>query len=147
MDFYFDNYSNFSTQHASPSGRTPAPPNYTHNFYPHKLCSNCFNPYHHVSNCLASRQFSNSSCEQMNTNFINLGFDSNFNFYNLDWSNHSDFSWQAQVTKNYAFQYHELHYPEYLQFDHQYSNPSSYNYSKPMSSLEDTLKAFIQESS
>ncbi|XP_062167003.1 uncharacterized protein LOC133873299 [Alnus glutinosa] len=31
-------------------------------------------------------------------------------------------------------------------FNHQYSNPSSYNYPEPTSSLEDTLKAFIQTS-
>jgi hypothetical protein len=28
MDFSFDNNGNFSTQHASPNGRTPAPTNY-----------------------------------------------------------------------------------------------------------------------
>jgi hypothetical protein len=33
MDFSYDNYNNISAQHASPSGRTPAPINYTHNFY------------------------------------------------------------------------------------------------------------------
>jgi hypothetical protein len=91
MDFYFDNYNNFSTQHASPSGRTPAPINYTHNFYPHTPCSYCFNPYHHVSDCLEFRQFSNLSCEQMNTNFSNPRFDLNSNFYNPNWSNYSDF--------------------------------------------------------
>jgi hypothetical protein len=147
MDFYFDNNSNFSTQHVSLSGRTPAPTNCTHNFYPHKPCSYCFNPYHHVSDCLPSRQFSNFSCEQMNTNFSNLGFDSNSNFYNPDWSNHSDFSWQAQAMGNYAPQYHELHHPEYPQFDHQSSNPSSYNYPAQELSFEDTVKAFIQASS
>jgi len=82
----------------------------------------------------------------MITNFSNLGFDSNSNFYNPDQSNHSDFSWQAQAMGNYAPQYHELHHPEYPQFDHQCCNPSSYNYPEPMSSLEDTLKAFIPES-
>jgi len=56
-------------------------------------CSCCFNSYHHVSDCLAFRQFSNLSCEQMNTNFSNVGFDSNSNFYNPEWTNHSDFSW------------------------------------------------------
>jgi hypothetical protein len=95
MDFYFDNYSNFYAQHVSPSGKTPAPTNYTHNFYPHKPCSYCFNHYHHVIDCLASRQFSNSSCEQMNTNFSSPGFELNSNFYNPDWSNHPNFSWQA----------------------------------------------------
>jgi hypothetical protein len=94
MDFTFNNYSNFSAPYASPSGRTLAPTNYRHNFYPHESCSYCFIPYYHVSDCLAFRQFSNLSCEQMNTNFSNLEFDSNFNFYNPDWSNHYDFSWQ-----------------------------------------------------
>jgi uncharacterized coiled-coil protein SlyX len=67
----------------------------------------------------------------MNTNLSNPGFDSNSNFYNPDWSNHSDFLWQAQATRNYAPQYHELHHPDYPQFDHQFSNPSSYNYPEP----------------
>jgi hypothetical protein len=124
----------------------PAPTNYTHNFYPHEPLSYCFSPYHHVSDCLEFRQFSNLSCEQMNINFSNLGFNFNSNFYNLDWSNHPDFSWQAQAMGNYALQYHELHHPEYLQFDHQSSHHSSYNYPAQELSLEDTLKAFIQES-
>jgi len=63
MDFSYDNYNNFSAQHDLPSGRTPAPTNYTHNFYPHKPCSYCFNLYHHVSDFPASRQFSNLSFE------------------------------------------------------------------------------------
>jgi hypothetical protein len=78
MDFYFDNNSNFSTQHASPSGRTPVSTNYPPNFYPYEPCSYYFNPYHHVSDCIAFGQFSNSSCDQMNTKFSNLGFDSKF---------------------------------------------------------------------
>jgi hypothetical protein len=97
MNFYFDNYSNFSAQHASSSGRTLAPTNYTHNFCPHKPCSSCFNPHHHVSDCLAYIQFFNSSCEQMNTNFSSLGIESDFNFYNPDRNNHPDFLWQAQA--------------------------------------------------
>jgi len=32
MDFQFDDFNNFSAQHVSPSGRTPAPTNYTPNF-------------------------------------------------------------------------------------------------------------------
>jgi hypothetical protein len=63
----------------------------------------------------------------MNDNFFNLGFDLNSNFYNPDWSNHFDFSWQAQATENYAPQYHELHNPEYPQFNHQFFHYSSYN--------------------
>jgi hypothetical protein len=80
----------------------------------------------------------------MNINFSSPGFESNSNFHNLDWSNHFDFSWQAQATRNYAHQYHELHHPKYLQFNHESSNPSSYNYPAPQSSLEDTVKAFVQ---
>jgi hypothetical protein len=122
MNFPFNDFNNFSVQHVSPSCRTPAPTNYTHIFNPHEPCSYCFNHYHHVSNCLAFRQFSNLSCEQMNTNFSNLGFDSNFNFYNSNRSNHSDLLCQAQATKNYALQYYELHHPEYPQFNNQSSH-------------------------
>jgi len=50
------------------------------------------------------------------------------------------------VASSYALQYHELHHLEYPQFYHQSSNLSSYNYPESTSSLEDTLKAFIQES-
>jgi hypothetical protein len=82
----------------------------------------------------------------MNTNFSSPGFDSNSNVYNPDWSNYLDFSWQAQVIGNCAPQYHELHHPEYPQFDDQSSYPSSYNYlaSSSQSTLEDILKAFMQ---
>jgi hypothetical protein len=55
------------------------------------------------------------------------------------------FSRQAQATGNFAPQYHDLHHPEYPQFNHQSSHPSSYNYSAQKLSLEDTLKASIQE--
>jgi len=147
MDFSFDNYNNFSVQITSPSGRTPAPTNYTHNFYPHKPCSYCSDLYHSSSCCPSWGQRSNFSYEQMNTNFSKRGFDSNSNFYNPDWNNHSDFSWQAQATGNYAPQYHELHHPEYPQFDNQSSHPLSYNYLEPHSSFKDTIKAFIQASS
>jgi hypothetical protein len=82
----------------------------------------------------------------MNTNFSNLGFDSNSNFYNLDWSNHPNFSWQAQTMRNYAPQYHELYHPEYPQFDQQSSHHSSYNYPAQELSSEDTFIAFIQKS-
>jgi hypothetical protein len=146
MDFQFDDLNNFSAQHVSPSGRTPASTNYTPNFYPHEPCSYSSNPYHSSSNCPSLVQFSNFAYEQMNTNFSNPGFDSNSNVYNPNRSNHPDFSWQAQAMRNCAPQYHELHYPEYLQFDDQSSHPSSYNYpaSSSQSTLEDTLKAFMQ---
>jgi hypothetical protein len=79
----------------------------------------------------------------MNTNFSSPGFDSNSNFYNSDWSNHSDFSWQAQAMRNCAPQFQELHHPEYLQFENQVLNPSSYD-PLPQKSLEDTLKEFME---
>jgi hypothetical protein len=129
MDFYFDDYSNFSAQHASPSGRTPAPTNYPYSFNPQEPCSYCSDPYHSASNCPSWGQFYNFLYEQMNTNFSNPKFDSNSNFYHLDWSNHSNFSWQALPW-------------EYPQFDDQ----SSHNYpaSFSQSTLEDTLKVFMQ---
>jgi hypothetical protein len=49
----------------------------------------------------------------MNTSFSNPGFDSNSNYYNLDWSNQSDFSWSAQATGNYAHQFDEVHHSDY----------------------------------
>jgi hypothetical protein len=55
----------------------------------------------------------------MNTNFSSLGLEANSNFYNLEWSNHSDLSWQAQAMGNYAPQFDELQHPKYPQFDNQ----------------------------
>jgi len=72
---------------------------------------------------------------------VHLGDHSNV--YNPDWSNHSNFSWQAQAMRNCAPQFNELHHPEYLQLDTQSSHPSSFNQPAPQSSLEDTLKAFM----
>jgi exonuclease VII small subunit len=89
-------------------------------------------------------QFSNLSHEQMNTNFSSLGFESNSNFYNPDWSNHSDFSWHAHATENYAPQVDELHHPDYLQSDNPFFDPSSYDYPPKKSSLEETLKEFME---
>jgi hypothetical protein len=82
----------------------------------------------------------------MNLNFSSPGFDANPNFYNPDWSNHPDFSWQAQAMGNCAPQFQELHHPDYSQFDSQSSHPSSYNYpaSSLQSTLEDTLKVFME---
>jgi len=82
----------------------------------------------------------------MNTNFSNPGFDSNSNFYNPDWSDHPDFSWQARAMGNCAPQFQELHHPDYPQFDNQSSHPSSYNYlaSSSQTTLEDTLKVFME---
>jgi hypothetical protein len=80
----------------------------------------------------------------MNTSFSNPGFESNSNFYNPDWSSHSDFSWHAHVTKNFAPQSYGLHHPEYPQSDNPFSNPSSYDYPLKKSSLEETLKKFME---
>jgi len=82
----------------------------------------------------------------MNTNLSSPGFDSNSNFYNPDWSDHPDFSWQAQAMRNCAPQFQELHYPDYPQFDNQSFHPSSYVYpaSSSQSTLEDTLKVFME---
>jgi hypothetical protein len=80
----------------------------------------------------------------MNTSFSSPGFDSNSNFYNPDWSNHSGFSWQAHVTGNFAPQSHGLHHPEYPQSDNPFSDPSSYDYPPKQSSLEETFKEFME---
>jgi hypothetical protein len=71
----------------SPSGRTPNPIN----FHPHEPCSHCSSPYHSLGDCPHWGQFSNFSHEQLNTSFSSPGFESVSNFYNPDWSNHSDF--------------------------------------------------------
>ena len=133
----------FSNFNVSPSCRTPTPTNYSENFNPHEPYSHCSNPYHSLGDCPHWGQFSNFSHEQMNTNFSSSGSELNSNFYTPDWSNHFDFSWQAHATGNYAPQVDELHHPEYLQFDNQFSTPSSCNYPPQGSSLDDTLKAFI----
>jgi hypothetical protein len=77
-------------------------------------------------------------------NFSNTGFDSNFSFYNSDWSNHSDFSWQDQATGNYAPSHNELHHLQYSQFKNQVLHPSSYDPLPKKLSLEETLQAFIR---
>jgi hypothetical protein len=140
MNFYFDDYSNFSAQHASPSGRTPAPTNYPYSFNPNEPCSYCSDPYHSASNCPSRGQFYNFPYEQMNTNFSSQGFDSNSKFYNPDWRNHSNFSLQAKAMGNCAPQFQKMHHYEYPQFDHSSHNyPSSFS----QSTLEDTLKLFM----
>jgi hypothetical protein len=80
----------------------------------------------------------------MNINFSNSGFNSNSNFYNPRWSNHPDFSWQAQAMENCAPQFQELHHPEYLQFENLVLHPSSYDHFPQTSSLKDTLKEFME---
>jgi hypothetical protein len=93
----------------SPSCRTPNPTN----FHPHELCSHCSSPYHSLGDCPHWGQFSNFSHEQMSTSFFSPGFESNSNFYNTDWSNHSDFSWHVHATENFAPQSYGLHHLEY----------------------------------
>jgi hypothetical protein len=59
-------------------------------------------------------------------------------------SNHSDFSWQAHATENYAPQSYGLHHSEYPQSDNPSSNPSSYDYPPKQSSLKETFKKFME---
>jgi exonuclease VII small subunit len=80
----------------------------------------------------------------MNTSFSSPGFESNSNFYNLDWRNHSDFSWHAHATENFAPQSYGLHHPEYPQSNNPFSDLSSYDYHPKKSSLEETLKEFME---
>jgi hypothetical protein len=130
----------FNYFNISPSCRTPNPTN----FYPHEPCSHCSSPYHSLGDCLHWGQFSNFSHEQMNTSFSSPRFESNSNFYNPDWNNHPDFLWQAHATKNYAPQVDELHHLDYPQFDNQFSSHPSYDYPPEQSSLEETLKEFME---
>jgi hypothetical protein len=60
------------------------------------------------------------------------------------WSNHSNFSWQAYATGNYAPPSYGLHYSEYSQSDNPSSDPSSYNYPPTQSPLEETFKEFME---
>jgi hypothetical protein len=130
----------FNYFNVSPSCRTLNPTN----FYPHEPFSHCSSPYHSLGDCPHWGQFSNFSHEQMNTSFSSPGFESNSNFYNLDWNNHPDFSWQAHAMENYAPQVDELHHPNYPQFDNQFSSHPSYDYPSNQSSLEETLKEFME---
>jgi hypothetical protein len=130
----------FNYFNVSPSCRTPNPTN----FYPHEPCSHCSSPYHSISDCPHWGQFSNFSHEQLNTSFSSPGFELNSNFYNPDWSNHYDFSWHDHAMENFAPQVDELQNPEYLQFDNQFYSHSSYDYPPKQSSLEETLKEFME---
>jgi hypothetical protein len=103
MNFPFGNF------YASQSGRMPTPTKYLQNFHPHGPCSYCSNPCHSSGNCPSWGQYSNFSYEQMNTNFLSPGSESNSNFYTPNWSKHSNFSWQAHATGNCAPQVDELH--------------------------------------
>jgi hypothetical protein len=112
--------------------------------HPHEPCSQCSNSYHSLGDCPHWGQFSNFSNEQLNTSFSSPGFESNSNFYNSDWSNHSDFSWHDHATENFAPQVDELHFLEYPQFDNHFSFHSSYDHPPEKSSLEDTFKEFME---
>jgi hypothetical protein len=138
MSLSFKNFNVF------PSCRTPNPTNYPKNFHPHEPCSHCSNPHHSLGDCPHWGQFSNFSYEQMNTNFSNPRFELNSNFYNPDWSNHFDFSWQAHATGNYAPQSYGLHHSEYPQSNNPFFDPSSYDYPPKQSSLEETFKEFME---
>jgi hypothetical protein len=49
--------------------------------------------------------------------------------------------------ENCAPQFHELHHPEYQQFENQVLHPSSYDLFPQKSSLEDMLKIFMERTS
>jgi hypothetical protein len=123
-----------------PSCRTSNPTN----FHSHEPCLHCYSHYHSLGDCLHWGQFSNFSHEQMNTSFSSPVFKSNSNFYNADWNNHPYFSWHAHATGNYAPQVEELHHLDYSQFDNQFSSHPSYDYPPKQSSLEKTLKEFME---
>jgi hypothetical protein len=134
-------FNNFYVSH---SGRMPKSTNYPQNFHSHGPCSYCFNPYHNLGNCPSWGQRSNFLYGRMNTNSSSSGFESNSNIYTPNWSNHFEFSGQALATGNYALQFHELHHFEFSHFNNPSSIPSSYDYPPKQSSLEETLKEFMQ---
>jgi hypothetical protein len=72
------------------------------------------------------------------------GFESQSNSYTPSLNNHSDVSWYAHATENFAPQSYGLHHPGYPQSDNPSSNPSSYDYPPKQSLLEETLKEFMQ---
>jgi hypothetical protein len=51
---------------------------------------------------------------------------------------------KLKLRGNFAPHCHKLHHLEYPHFNNQSSHPSSYDYPLQLSSLEDTLKTFIQ---
>jgi hypothetical protein len=107
MNFTFGDFN------VSPRCRTLAPTNFPQNLHSHGpyLCYS--NPYHSSIDCPSRGQFFNFSYGQMNTNFSSQGFESHSNSYTLNRNNHSDISWYAHATGNYAFQSFELHHSEY----------------------------------
>jgi hypothetical protein len=65
MNFPFNDFNNFSLQHASHNCRAAALTNYPQNFHSHGPCSYCSNPYHSSSHCPSWGQFYNFSYEQI----------------------------------------------------------------------------------
>ena len=118
-------FSNFSV---SPSCRTLAPTNYLKNLHPHELFLGCFSPDHSSGDCPHWGQFFNFSYGQLNTSFSSQRFESHSNSYTPNRNNHSNVSWYAHATGNYALQSDELHHLEYPQFNTHSSMPSSYNH-------------------
>jgi hypothetical protein len=124
----------------SPSSRTSNPTN-----YPHELCLACSSPFHNAGDCPHWGLFTNFSCGQLNTNFSDQGFESHSNSYTPNRNNHSDVSWFAHATGNYALQSDELHHPEYLQFNDHSSMPTSYNHPPQESLVQHFPNAHIDD--
>jgi uncharacterized coiled-coil protein SlyX len=133
----------FNNFNVSPSCRTPNLIKYPKNLHPHEQCLCCSSPHHSLGDCAQWGQLSNFSYREVNTNFFGQGFESHSNSHTLNRNNHSDVSWYAHATGNFAPQSYGLHHPEYLQSNPS-SNPSSYDYPSKQSSLEETLKEFMQ---
>jgi hypothetical protein len=128
MSLLFNNFI------VSPSCRMLNPTNHHKNLHPHEPCLCCSSPRHSSGDCPQWGQLSNFSYGQINTNFFGQGFESQSNSYTLNRNNHSDVSWYAHATGNYALESNELRYPEYLQFNTHSSMPSLYNH-PPQESL------------
>jgi hypothetical protein len=134
----------FSNFNVSTGYRTPNPTNYPKNLHPHAQCLCCSSPYHSSGDCPHWRQFFNFSYGQINTNFSSQGFESYSNSYTSNRNNHSNVSWYAHATENFAPQCYQLHHPEYPQSDNPSFNPLLYDYPPKQSSLEETFKEFMQ---
>jgi hypothetical protein len=124
MSLSFDNFD------ISPSCRTPKPINFPKHLHPHELCLSCSSLH-----CPHWGQVSSFSYgQQLNTNFSGQGFESHSNSYTSNRDSHSNVSWYAHASENYALQPDELHHLEYPQFNTHSSMPSSYNH-PPQESL------------
>ena len=113
----------FINFNVSPSCRTSNPTN----LRPHELCLACSSPYHNAGDSPHWGQFTNFLYEQPNTNFSDQRFESHSNSYIPNQNNHSNVSWYALASGNYALQSDEQHHPEYLQFNTHSSMLSLYN--------------------